>query len=341
MPESVGKLALDVGGANVKAAHSCGAARVVPFALWRRPEALPRVLLELAGSLPGFGRILLTTTAELCDCFATKREGVRFVANAVASAFPKCRIDVWGTDGRFRSAGGARADPLPCAASNWLALATVVARLAGPGTGLLIDVGSTTTDLVPFRDGRVAARGRTDLERLQNGELVYAGVKRTPLCALADRLPYRGRPTRLMAELFATTLDVFLTTGDLADDPADRETADGRPSTADAARDRLARMVGDDREGFGPADAADLAGSAARVLLERLEDAAREALAGAGFENVGTAVVAGSGEFLASRLADRIPGVGRRVRLSDLWGGAASVAACARALLELDTDREA
>src|SRR5438445_198069 len=81
------------------------------------------------------------------------------------------------------------------------------------GPALLIDIGSTTTDLIPMDRGTVAARGRSDTERLQAGELVYAGIRRTPLCALATELPFRGIPTGLAAELFASTLDVYLTLG--------------------------------------------------------------------------------------------------------------------------------
>jgi uncharacterized hydantoinase/oxoprolinase family protein len=83
----------------------------------------------------------------------------------------------------------------------------------------MIDIGSTTTDIIPLDKGRVAVRGRTDTERLRTGELVYAGIRRTPLCALATELPLgQGPPIGLAAELFATSLDVFLTLGDL--DPA-------------------------------------------------------------------------------------------------------------------------
>ena len=100
---------------------------------------------------------------------------------------------------------------------------------------------------------------------------MYAGVRRTPLCALATELPFRrGQPIGLAAELFATTLDVFLTLGDIEPDPADLATADGRPATIEAARDRLARMVCADRDGFSAEDAVALARSAERCLIRRL-----------------------------------------------------------------------
>jgi probable H4MPT-linked C1 transfer pathway protein len=199
----------------------------------------------------------------------------------------------------------------------------------------LIDVGSTTTDLIPLADGRVAVRGRTDTERLQTGELVYAGVRRTPLCSLGPELPFRGRPTGLTAELFATTLDIYLTLGDVQSDPTEIAPADGRPATTDSALDRLARMVGTDRDGFTAEDASAFAQAADDLLTDRLERAARRACT----ETVGrprSAVVAGSGEFLARRVASRVlePG-GTVLSLSHAWGPLASSAACAHALVEL------
>src|SRR5262249_29461399 len=49
-------------------------------------------------------------------------------------------------------------------------------------------------------------------------------------------------------EFFATTLDVYLILGEVAERPDDRGTADGRPATREWARDRLARMLCADRE---------------------------------------------------------------------------------------------
>lgn len=328
-------LALDVGGANVKAAHSSGSVRSIPFELWRHPENLAGVISKIATSLPRFDRAAVTMTAELCDCFPTKREGVRSVLESLKSSLAGCPLDVWGTDGRFHTVDGVNETPMLAAASNWLALATVAARIAGSGRGLLVDVGSTTSDLIPLSAGRVDAIGRTDTERLRHGELVYAGVRRTPLFALADRVPFRGRATGLAAELFATTADVFLTLGDRPEDPEDQSTADGRPATVSAARDRLARMVGADREGFSPADAIKLSESFRELFLARLVQAVEVARVRVN-ERPSVVVVSGSGEFFAAHLASRViaPG-GRVIRLSELWGPDASDAACAHALLEI------
>lgn len=328
-------IALDVGGANIKAAHSSGQARSLPFELWKRPDGLTEVLARLAATFPPSDRVALTMTAELCDCYPTKKVGVLSVLDAVQTALTGLPLRVWGTDRRFHDVEEVRRQTSLAAASNWLALASVAARLVPEGPGILIDIGTTTTDLIPLSDGRPAARGRTDTERLQTGELVYAGVRRTPICALATELPLRGVPTGLAAEIFASTLDVYLVLGEFAPDEKDHSTADGRPATVPSARDRLARMVGADRDGFNPDDARAFAQAADECLLTRLAAAAERACR----PTVGrprAAVVAGSGEFLARRLAARLvePG-GPLIGLEQAWGPIASSAGCAYALLVL------
>ena len=331
-------LAFDIGGANLKAAHAGGQAVSRPFQLWKRPDDLAGALGEVAALLPASGAWAVTMTAELCDCFATKADGVRSILTATVRAAGDRTVRVYGTDGRFHPVAAILEQPRLAAASNWLALASVVARAGWGDSGLLIDIGSTTTDLIPWQSGKVAIPldGRTDHGRLRSGTLVYAGVRRTPLCTFGPTLPYRGEPTALMAELFATTADVYLTLGDLPPDTFDRSTADGGPLTYPAALDRLARMVGLDRDDFTADDAQSLAESAAAVLLDRLTTTAQrvtiEALGGP----PPVVVVAGAGEFLAQRLAARVVAPGGSVRsLTDAWGLEASHAACAHALLAL------
>jgi probable H4MPT-linked C1 transfer pathway protein len=332
-------IGLDIGGANIKAAHSSGPARTVPFEVWKRPDELDRAIATVVATLPPSERVALTMTAELCDCYLTKQVGVQAVLEAVRAALPGWPIVVWGVDGGFHSVEEALRQPMLVAAANWLALATLAARLVPSEPALLIDTGTTTTDLIPLNRGTVAARGRSDPERLQTGELVYAGVVRTPICALATELPFRGAPTGLAAELFASTLDVYLTLGDIESNPSDLSTADGRPSTAEAARDRLARMVGADRDGFTAEDALAFARAADSCLMDRLAQAAERSCRPA-IGRPAAAVVAGSGDFLARRLARRViePG-GPIVSVKEAWGTVASSAGCAFALVQLAAER--
>ena len=190
-----GVIGLDIGGVNTKAVWRDGdAVRTVlrPYDVVRDREALTAVVrdvvAELAGEPPEL--VALTMTAELSDEFRTKREGVGFVLDAVEAAVPG-RVLVFTTAGELVSLAEARARPLDVAAANWVASALAVGALHADA--LMLDVGSTTADVIPIAAGRVAAAGRTDLDRLLAGELVYTGALRTNLAAIAPRVPVRGR----------------------------------------------------------------------------------------------------------------------------------------------------
>src|SRR6202012_2059683 len=112
---------------------------------------------------------------------------------------------------------GAAAHVEDIASANWHASAALAAR---HGDGLFVDIGSTTTDIIPLPDGAVHVRGYTDAERLKNGELVYTGLTRSFVMALASRAPFAGRWTTLAAEYFASVADVHRILGTL-DEAAD------------------------------------------------------------------------------------------------------------------------
>jgi probable H4MPT-linked C1 transfer pathway protein len=111
---------------------------------------------------------------------------------------------------------------------------------------LLVDIGSTTTDIIPLVGGQVAARAATDAGRLATGELVYQGVVRTPVCGLAQHIEFAGEPVNVMNEWFATTADVYRLTGELAPQYDQYPAADNGAKTQAASRTRMARMIGRD-----------------------------------------------------------------------------------------------
>lgn len=339
---------LDIGGANLKAADVAGRAVTETFEIWRDPEQLTERIAALLEGFPPADVVAVTMTAELADCFETKAEGVDFILDAVRRAAQSSRVLVWQTDGCFLSLPDkepVRAGPestLICqkiAAANWHALATWAGRLAPEGAALLVDIGSTTTDIIPLQDGAPCPRGLTDPERLMSGELVYSGVRRTPLCAMALAVPFRGGYCPIAAELFATMLDVYLTLGSIPEHAADRHTANGRPATKAAAHDRLARQFCCDRTEFTADDALAAARFLAAVHQQRLRGALDRVLAE--FTRTCAAVViSGSGFFLARELLTNHPRTSgaRLVSLADELSPAVAEAACAYAVAVLGTE---
>jgi probable H4MPT-linked C1 transfer pathway protein len=322
MPEVLG---LDIGGAHLKAANTRGSAIQVPFELWKQPSALPDALRSLLARGSPYDTIAATMTGELCDCFSTRNDGVEFILTALRTAANTAPVSVWQTDGRFASTEEARARPGAVASANWLALATFAGRYARTGSALLIDVGSTTTDIVPIADGVPVPRGRTDQERLRSGELLYTGVRRTPVCAVLG--------SEVVAEVFATTLDAYLLLGETSERSRDCFTADGRPAVKASAHARLARMMGADT--CTPEETYSLASRIKQRQIHMICQAIDRVCAALP-TRPDVVVLAGSGEFLAAQaLAAAAVPTTKPVSLSKVLGQELSQAACAYAVAVL------
>lgn len=325
-------LGLDIGGANLKAAHTNGRALSVPFALWKNPAGLTEALRRLLADMSSADALALTMTGELCDCFESKRQGVLAILDAVLTVADTTPLRVWRNDGHFVDVTTARQSPLPIASANWLALAAFAGRYAPEGPALLLDIGSTTTDIVPLLDGRPTPKGRTDPERLQSSELVYTGVRRTPLCAVLG--------TYGAAEMFATTHDAYLVMEFVPEEPANVNTADGRPATKTAAARRLARMLCADLETSSADRRIKLA---ERVLLRQVQvlGTSVEAVASRLPAPPQTILLAGEGEFLARVVVrerrDKTPCL--TLSLSEKLGPDISRAACAYAVAMLTAEK--
>ena len=296
-------LGWDIGGVNVKAARDDGPGVSVPLAMQRDTAALPDTLRALGARLdhrPGVPHAV-TMTAELSQAFRTKREGVGFVLDAMAAAFPGDPLHVFLVDGCFVPPDAARRRPLDAGASNWMAAAVWVARIVTDG--LLIDIGTTSTDIIPLVEGRPRPAGRTDPARLLSRELVYTGAVRTPAEALVVEVPLWNSRALIAAEGFATIGDAHVWLGRL--DPADYTvpTADGRPPTREFAAERLARVVCGDRELLDDAAIDGIARALVEAQLELVTGAIRRVREGCRTAN--TAVLAGIGDFIAAEAARR------------------------------------
>jgi probable H4MPT-linked C1 transfer pathway protein len=294
----------DIGGVNTKAARvENGDVRAVlgrPFEVQRAPHELPQLLRELASEIGDLHDVAtvhaVTMTAELSQMFRTKREGVTFVLDAVERAFPSAAVHVYTVDGRFLMPQEARQSPLDVAAANWAATARQVATRYPDA--LLIDIGTTTTDIVPIVAGDVVSVGRTDPARLASGELVYSGVLRTPTEAMADHVVVGGEAVGVSAEGFALAGDVHVWRGDLEAVDYPVPTPDGRPPTREFAGERLARVICADRELLDHVAVSALADSLASAQVARIARAIDRVHKR--HPTLGLAVVTGLGAFIGT-----------------------------------------
>ncbi|MFV1966275.1 MAG: hydantoinase/oxoprolinase family protein [Pirellulaceae bacterium] len=322
---------IDIGGAYLKLADGRGFADAFHFALWENPHRLAMELRTLVAHAPSSDHLAVTMTGELADCFETKAEGVRFIIEAVREAADGRHTRVYLRNGMLVTPQVAVSRPADVAAANWHALARFAARYAVHETALVIDVGSTTCDIIPLQDGEPAALGRTDTERLLAGELVYSGVERSPVCAVTDRVTYRGEQYPVAAEVFATMRDVNIILGELREDTAARLTADGRPGTKSAARARLARMICADSATFNHRDAVILSQAVADAQAGRVASAIQRVVSQMPSPPA-VCIVSGHGEFLVRRALDETMISPRIISLSEKLGAKVSRCAPAHAL---------
>ncbi|MDP4302746.1 hydantoinase/oxoprolinase family protein [Leptothrix discophora] len=274
MPDRRSIFGWDIGGAHVKASRWADGLLLDvaqwPCPLWQGEHHLDRVL-DAAGERWGAALAwphAVTMTGEMVDLYADRADGVRRIAARLASALPgpvALYARGWDDDSAPWVGAHEAAEHWPrIASANWRATAWHAAQALRQGwgrhaEGLLLDIGSTTTDAIALADGKPQGRSLSDRDRLASGELVYQGVIRTPLCALAPRIVFQGQTLNVMHEFFATTADVYRLTGELDPEHDQQPSADGGPKTLAASRARLARMVGCDVRDGSEADWLDLA----------------------------------------------------------------------------------
>jgi (4-(4-[2-(gamma-L-glutamylamino)ethyl]phenoxymethyl)furan-2-yl)methanamine synthase len=296
----------DLGGAHLKAARLGREARPeqviqVPCALWRGLDQLHAALDTATTRLGPAPLHALTMTGEMADLFPSREAGVRALIGEMGRRFDHADLRIFDGSASLCSTDEALAAPERVASANWLASALVTAQLRSDA--LFVDVGSTTSDVVVIRAGQVRFHGRDDASRLITGELVYSGVVRTPVLAMAERVPFGGEQVPLMAEWFATAADVYRLTGQLPEGADQHPAADGGDKSVAASARRLARMLGRDAGSAEPERWRELAEWLAAAEARRLRTAVERVLAREPLPPDAPLVVAGVGRFLLPPLA--------------------------------------
>lgn len=263
-------LGVDVGGAHIKLADASGQSLALTFPMWLEADSLAGSVRKLTRQFcrehhKHYTHLAVTMTGEMADCFATRRIGVEFILRNLTEALPELEHYVYCVDGNWLDSQQACRNPWDVAASNWHGLASWISRSVVPrqdNLRLVLDIGSTTVDVIPIANGSVATVARTDSDRLRLQQLVYTGVGRTPVAAILSSVTIHEGQWPLVAERFATSDDAYITLGltqveaDASEDAVRApvsvaeafDTADGRPRTLAHARARLARMLAEDCE---------------------------------------------------------------------------------------------
>ena len=306
-------LGLDIGGANIKYAFSDGILGNIPFELWKYPENLSDKL----ESIPDWQRaanVGVTMTGELADCFESKACGVEAICHSTAKAFSNCNTGFYQTSGNFVDQATAIKSWQLTAAANWHALASLAGRVLN--NCIVLDIGSTTTDIIPVGDGKPAAHGSTDLTRLVHGELLYTGAVRSPVCAIARTVDWKGHSVPVAQELFANMLDVYVILGMIEEDQDNRHTADGRPADKHHSYIRLARMLCAETIEISNQHLNEIALQLESLHLKTIALAVERILLRQ--QSLCDVVLTGEGSFLGKKVLATLKGVGQVLVAHDL-----------------------
>ena len=330
-------LGFDVGGVNTKAAYVetdgdlvvKGKTASQYFPIWKRSlDQLPVMLDGLLKQLRGPSRldgVSLTMTAELSDAYRTKREGVNHILGSIEQILNGIPCFVLDINAKLRSLEAARSDPLAVAAANWVATGWMVSQRIRDC--IVVDIGSTSTSIIPIVDGEIAAKGRNDLEKLMTGELVYTGSLRTNVASIVDSIKIRGGKARVSSELFAQSGDVHLILRNIRKGDYTVETADGRDVTRCEAMARLARVICADIEMLSEREIVDVANQVYNRQIEQVGEGLEQVRARlkTNYEHEPPVVVTGMGrEFLAKAAAQKV-GFQEIVDLGDVMGADAAL----------------
>ena len=309
MPTNI--MGWDIGGAHLKAAVIRPPSEIVavfqhPCQLWKGIEKLHQAVQDILAEMDmPITPHVLTMTGELVDCFDGRDDGVKKILKAMEWLLPIGEVIVYaGKDGLLKM-GEIQPSHYPnIASANWLASASWAARRVG--NGLFVDIGSTTTDILLLDDGKVLAQGYTDYERLVSQELVYTGIVRTAVMAVAQSIIDEGKEVGLMAEYFATMADVYRLTGELNESHDQTDTADGAEKTVAASAKRLARMIGCDYAVDELPRWEQFAANLRSQQLARIQNACERQMNRSPLPKNAPVIGAGVGRFLVKQLAQNL-----------------------------------
>ena len=243
--------------------------------MWSNNGDLSRVLLELIEKICPVSEIDavgISMTAELVDAYDTKKDGVLDVVGKCEETF-ECPIAYVGIEGMMSKAE-IENTPLKAAAANWIATAQIATLISD--NCIFIDTGSTTTDIIPIKDGKECAIGKSDFDRSATGELVYTGTLRTNLASFLDKVKLNGKEYRVASELFAQTADVYRVLDLISEDDYVCDTFDGESKSKLDCAKRIARVVCADLEMLSMEDITEMCKFIHQKQIEQIADGLKQ-----------------------------------------------------------------
>ena len=203
-------LGIDIGGAHIKIVgldqfQNICLIKYRKCYLWKNPKKLKQEITFI-NSLSSNKSIFcgVTMTAELCDIFPDRLTGAKIILNECKKI--KFKTFLYSkSDKVFETLQSNNLSNLM--SMNWHSIGKYLTNFVK--NALIIDFGSTTTDFICIKNGKIMNKAFNDFKRLSNGEILYTGLMRTPLFAIKKNVKYKSKNISIIPEYFSNTSDIY------------------------------------------------------------------------------------------------------------------------------------
>ncbi len=244
MIETAKYIGIDIGGAHLKLTGLCRNKKIIfsnqiKCPVWKGINVLENQLKSFKkinqDSIAG-----ITMTAELCDNFENREQG----AKKIKKLLKKLNFKKFFLTNKKKKRFQRNPQNSKIISMNWLSTADFVAQKIS--NCLIIDFGSTTTDLILIKNKKCLNKHFDDFSRLNNYELIYTGLTRTPIMSINNYVKINEKKINIIPELFSNTSDLYRVLKKLPKEVDQYETLDGRSKSIINSYKRLSRNLGFD-----------------------------------------------------------------------------------------------
>jgi len=231
----------DIGGAHIKAAKidfkkQTSRTKQIYSPIWKNLNYLKKSIKLIKKKLGKTNYHAITMTAELSDIFPDRKNGVKHIVNLSSKILGEKNIFFYSKK-NFLKKKTAIKKTFELNSMNWHATASFISNFF-PNC-ILVDIGSTTTDIIPIKNKEIISKGTNDYQRLKSSELIYLGVLRTPIQAVEKK-------KNLINENFANLSDVYRVLNKIPRTVDLLPTLDNKTKNKHDSARRIARIFGKD-----------------------------------------------------------------------------------------------
>ena len=238
-------LGIDIGGAHLKCIGLNKKKEIklvdyISYKIWSSSNQLKRTLQNISNKIRSNETLCgITMSAELCDIFPNRENGVKELTKLCKKlkfnkSYYTCNKPTFSLDPKASE----------IMSMNWHSIGRLCEKKIKDC--IIIDFGSTTTDFICIKNFKFINKYFTDFSRLNNHELLYTGVIRTPIFSLLKKIVINKKNYNLIPEYFSDMSDIYRIKKILNKNIDLDDTSDGRGKSQIESKIRVSRNLGFD-----------------------------------------------------------------------------------------------